>query len=74
MPNEVNKILKYNCEEKLLKGPVIIYADLECLLKKMHSCQNSFEKSYTEKTPKHTPSGYSIFTSYSFDPTKKLDY
>ena len=27
----------------------MIYADLECLLEKMHSCQNNLEKSYTEK-------------------------
>ena len=25
----------------------MIYADLECLLKKIHSCQNNLEKSYT---------------------------
>ena len=31
----------------------------------MHSCQNNLEKSYTEKKTKHTPSGYSIFTSCS---------
>ena len=49
MPNEENKILKYNYGEKLLKAPVITYADLECLLEKIHSCQNNFEKSYTEK-------------------------
>ena len=49
MPNEENKILKYIYGEKPLKAPFIIYADLECLLKKMHSCQNNFEKSYTEK-------------------------
>ena len=74
MPKEDNKILKYNYGEKSLKAPFIIYADLECLLEKMHSCQNNFEKSYTEKKTKHTPSGYSIFTSCSFDPTKnKLD-
>ena len=51
----------------------MIYADLECLLEKMHSCQNNPEKSYTEKT-KHIPSGYSLFTNCSFDETKnKLD-
>ena len=34
----------------------------------------NLEKSYTEKKNKHTPSGYSLFTSCSFDPTKnKLD-
>ena len=57
-----------------LKVPFIIYADLECLLEKMDSCQNNFEKSYTEKKIKHTSSGYSLFKSCSFDPTKnKLD-
>ena len=49
MPNEDNKILKYNDEETSLKSLAIIYADLECLLEKMHSCQNIPEKSYTEK-------------------------
>ena len=34
MPNEDNKILKYNPGEKSLNVPFIIYADLECLLKK----------------------------------------
>ena len=43
MSNEDNKILKYNYGEKLLKVPFIIHADLECLLEKMHSCQNNFE-------------------------------
>ena len=49
MPNEDNKTLKYNHGEKSLKAPSIIYADLQCLLEKMHSCQNNPEKSYTEK-------------------------
>ena len=73
MSDEENKILKYNHGEKSLKAPFMIYADLECLLEKMHSCQNNPEKSYTEKT-KHIPSGYSLFTNCSFDETKnKLD-
>ena len=70
MPNEDNKILKYSSGEKSLKVPAIIYADLECLLEKMHSCQNNLEKSYIEKKTKHTSSGSSLFTSYSFDATK----
>ena len=32
-----------------LKAPFMIHADLECLVEKMHSCQNYHEKSYTEK-------------------------
>ena len=35
MPEEDNKILKYNHGEKSMKTPSIIYADLESLLEKM---------------------------------------
>ena len=70
IPNEENKILKYNHGEKSIKPPLIIHADLVCLLEKMHSCQNNPEKSYTEKKTMHTSSGYSMFTHCSFDPTK----
>ena len=74
MPNDDNKILKYNYGEKSLKVPAIIYAHLEWYLEKMHSCQNNPEKSHTEKKTKHTPSGYSLFTNYLFDAAKnKLD-
>ena len=49
MPNDENKILKYSHREKSLKAPAIIYADIECLLDKMHSYQNNHEKFYKEK-------------------------
>ena len=61
MPKEYNKILNYNHGENSLKTPAIIYADLECLLEKMHSYQNNPEKFHTEKKAKHTFSGYSLF-------------
>ena len=70
IPDEDNKILKCNSGEKLLKVPFIIYADLECLLKKINTCQNNSEKSYTEKKAKHIPSGYSLVKCCSFDNTK----
>ena len=38
MPEEDNKILKYNHGEKSIKLPFIIYADLESLLEKMNTC------------------------------------
>ena len=75
MSEEYNKTLKYNEGEKTLKSPLIIYADLECLLEKMNTCHNNPEKSSTTKINKHTPTGYSLFTHCSFDRTKnKLDY
>ena len=75
MPNENNKIIKYNQGEKSIKLPFIIYADLECLLEKMSTCYNNPRESSTTEINKHTPSGYSLFTHCSFDKTKnKLDY
>ena len=66
---------KDNNGEKSMKVPFIIYADLECLLKKMSTCINNPNELSTTKINKHTPSGYSIFTSCSFDESKnKLNY
>ena len=61
MPIKGNKTIKYNLGEKSIKIPFTIYADLECLLEKMSTCQNNPKKSSTTKINIHTPSGYSIF-------------
>ena len=75
MPEEGNKILKYNQGEKSMSVPFIIYVDLESLIEKMNTCHNNPEKSSTTKINKHIPSGYSLFTQCSFDTKKnKLDY
>ena len=39
MPTKDNSIIKYNQGEKPIKLPFVVYADLECLLKKMSTCQ-----------------------------------
>ena len=70
MPNEDNKILKYNHGEKSLQVPFIMYADLECLVEKIDTCHNNNNNCYTEQKAKHTPSGYSLFTCCSFDESK----
>ena len=49
MPNEFEKILKYNPGEMSLKVTFMVYADLECLLKKIDTCRNDPKKSSTEK-------------------------
>ena len=75
VPTKDNNIIKYNHGEKSMKVLFIIYADLECLLEKMSTCINNPNESSTTKINKHTPSGYSIFTSCSFDESKnKLNY
>ena len=68
-------LLKKKIEEKSIKLPFVAYADLECLLEKMSTCQNNLHESSTTEINKHTPSGYSLFTHCLFDKTKnKLDY
>ena len=74
MAEEDNKLLKYNHCEKSMRATFVTYADLECLLEKISTCHNNFEKSSTTKINKHTPCGYSLFTCCSFDTRKnKLD-
>ena len=79
----MKKDLKYNPWEKSLKAPFAIYPDLECLLKKEqfrendnhndnnndnnNNNNNNIKESYTEKRAKHEPSGWAMFTRYSFD-------
>ena len=75
MPNEDNKIIKYNQGEKSTKSSFLIYADIECLLEKISTCNNNPEESSTTERNKHTLSGYSLFTNCPFDKTKnKLNY
>ena len=56
MPKEHEKI-EYLPGEKSLKASFIVYADLECLLEKISSCQGNPEYFYTEKKTMHKPSG-----------------
>ena len=67
MSDEDDKILKYVSGEKSLNVPFVIYAYLECLLKKINTCQNNPKNSYTEKKAVHRPSGYSLVTCCLFD-------
>ena len=75
IPTKDSNIIKYNHGEKSMKLPFVIYADLECLLEKISTCENNPNESSTTKINKHTPSSYSIFTSCSFDESKnQLNY
>ena len=75
MPSLNNNLIKYNQGEKPLKIPFVIYADLEWILKKISTCYNYPDLSSTAKINQHIPSGYSIYTSCSFDKSNnKLIY
>ena len=75
MPSPNNSIMKYNQGEKSLELPFIIYADLECLLKKIDTCYNNPDLSSTTKINQHIPSGYAIYNNCLFDKSNnKLSY
>ena len=67
MSDAENSILKSKPGKKSLKHAFIIYADLECLLLKMNTCNNNPNKSCATAKALHKPSGYSLLTSCSFD-------
>ena len=55
MPSPNNNLIKYNQGDKSLKLPFIIYADLECLLKEIDTCQNNPDLLSTTKINQHIP-------------------
>ena len=66
IPSEDTKILEFNKNKKSDKAPFIIYADLECIIKKIDGCKNNPENPSTTKVRKHILSGFSLSTISSF--------
>ena len=66
MPSEDTKILEFNKNKKSDKASFIIYADLECIIKKIDGCKNSPENPSTTKVREHLLSGFSLSTILSF--------
>ena len=70
MLEDKNEFISSTPGKNTLKNPFIIYADIECSLKPISTCDNSADNSFTIKTSKHVPSGYSILVSHAYDKTK----
>ena len=62
MPDPDNNILKSKPGKKSLKHAFVVYADLECLLLKINTCDSNPNKSHTIAKALHKPSGYSLVT------------
>ena len=62
MPSKDTKILDFNEYHKSDKIPLIIYADLEFLIKKIDGHKSNPEKSFATKAGEHIPSSFSIST------------
>ena len=66
MPDDDHKYISSTSGKNSLRVPIVIYADFECLLFKMDSCEKCPDNSYTEKRSRHKPCGYSLTTCYSY--------
>ena len=62
MNSEDTKALEFNQYQKSDKAPFIIYADLECLIKRFDGCKNNHKSSSRAKSGEHIPSGFSVST------------
>ena len=66
MPSEGTKILKLNQYQKSDKALFVIYADLDCLIKRIGGCKNNHQNSLTTKVREHNLSGFYMSTISSF--------
>lgn len=65
MPKPKENILKFKNYNHSLKVPFIIYADFECMLQKIYTCQPPDETSYTKAYQKRTPTNFAYYIKYS---------
>ena len=66
MSSEDPKIFEFVQYQKSDKAPFIVYAELECIMEKVHGCKNNPENSSKTKIREHIPSGLSMSTISSF--------
>ena len=66
MPNDDNKYISSTSGKNSLRLPTVIYADFECLLFKMDSCEKCPDNSYIQKKSRQIHSGYFFSTCYFY--------
>ena len=71
-PGEEDKWLKFDNVKAMLPAPFVIYADLESYVEPIQTCSNAPGKSSTERTHKHTPSGF-CYMVVSQDPRRSKE-
>ena len=71
IPSKDTKILEFNQYQKYDESPIIIYADLECIIEKIDGCKNNPENFSTTNVSEHIPSGFSMST---ISPFRSIEY
>ena len=59
MPKEGENKMALRNYHKQMKVPYVVYADFECLVKKIATCEPDAKNSFTVKTEKNEPCGFS---------------
>lgn len=60
MPNTDNSVLHFNAMHKMVNHEFCVYADFECLTKKLHTVVPSSSKSFTTEVEEHQPINYAL--------------
>ena len=64
MPKPNENILQFKHHNHSLKFAFVVYADFECMLKKIQTCQPSDETSYNNAYQKHSPNNFAYYIKY----------
>jgi hypothetical protein len=64
MPKPYNNTIQFKNYNHSLKVLFIVYADFECMLQKIQTCQPCDETSYTNAYQKHVPNSFVCYIKY----------
>ena len=67
-------MLKFKNYHRSEKVPLVVYADFECFIKPIQSCDPDDKKSYTKQCQKHEPSSFCYYIKCFDDKPKKVSY
>ena len=59
MLKEIENKMSFTNYHKQMKAPYAVYADFECVLEKIDGCEPAPDASFTVKTERHAPCGFS---------------
>ena len=65
MPKQGDNKMAFKNYYKQMKAPYVVYADFECILRKINTCEPDNKQSFTIKTEKHEPCCFSYVIARS---------
>ncbi|KAL4105173.1 hypothetical protein QTP88_020445 [Uroleucon formosanum] len=65
LPEAYNKTLEFQNYNHSLRVPFVVYADFECTLKPIYTCQPNDTESFTTCYQKHIPNNFCYYIKYS---------